>query len=227
MKKTILAAASLFFLLVVTQDIWARSVTFGVGGGITSSSAKLNETFNAKSITGWQVGAMVKVPVGLGFAVQPGVFYQVKGVQFQGENPKFSVSELLKTKTEQTYVEIPVQVQWGPDLVFLRPYIFAEPFLGFGISSKTTIGEGASAQSVTENFKEAGLNAMEYGLGLGGGLEVWKLQLSVKYFWNFGKVYPEGSDTKIDFAKIGDTVKNAFKDKQSFNGVAVNLVLFF
>jgi len=29
---------------------------------------------------------------------------------------------------------------------------------------------------------------LEFGIGVGAGLNVWKLQVTVKYEWNFGKV---------------------------------------
>ena len=61
---------------------------------------------------------------------------------------------------------------------------------------------------------------MEYGLSLGAGLEIWKLQVSAKYFWNFGSVY------NSDVAKTGETIGGVL-DGNNFNGVAVSVALFF
>ena len=58
-------------------------------------------------------------------------------------------------------------------------------------------------------------------------MDVWRLQLSVKYFWNFGKIY----DKDGNVGPIGDTIKDAVKDAvnngNNFNGVMVSAAFFF
>jgi len=75
----------------------------------------------------------------------------------------------------------------------------------------------------TTSFKKAGLARWEYGLGLGLGIDIWKLQVSAKYYWNFGSLYNE-SGTMND---IGGQVKNAFKDGRNFNGITFSLAYMF
>ena len=54
-------------------------------------------------------------------------------------------------------------------------------------------------------------------------MDVWRLQLSVKYFWNFGKIY----DKDGNVGPIGDTVKDAVSNGNNFNGVMVSAAFFF
>ena len=125
------------------------------------------------------------------------------------------------------YIELPLQLQWGPDLLLFRPYVLAEPFLGYAIATnskgKTQLDVSASSSS----FKESGMSRLEYGFGLGGGIEIWRIQLSAKYFWNFGSLYDQGGSVGGTADAVAQTVKSAFGDKKSFNGIMFSLGLMF
>ena len=92
-----------------------------------------------------------------------------------------------------------------------RPYGFVEPFIGYQISSN---GKG-EAKSLSKELQK-----MEYGLSLGAGLDISHIQLSAKYFWNFGSVY------KSDVAKTGSTI-GGILDGNNFNGIAISAAFFF
>ena len=110
------AAASLFMA--------ARAhAQFGIVGGITSSKTELTTAEDVKSMSLYHAGVTYKVDLGAGFAIQPSVLYQVKGASLGELNS--SSSEDFKVKTG--YVEVPVGLQWGPDLMVFRPFVMAEP----------------------------------------------------------------------------------------------------
>ena len=75
-----------------------------------------------------------------------------------------------------------INIQWGPDLLIARPFIFASPFLGYNLGTKFS-KETSLADTINKNF-----HRFEYGLGLGLGINVWKLQITGKYNWNFGRI---------------------------------------
>lgn len=93
-------------------------------------------------------------------------------------------------------------------------------------STKVETGDKPNNNGVADKLND-NLKKVEYGLGLGAGVDVWRLQLSVKYFWNFGKIY----DKDGNVGPIGDTVKDAVKDAvnngNNFNGVMVSAAFFF
>ena len=185
----------------------------GIIAGFTSSSSNAKNV-TAKSIGCYHFGLTAQLPLALGFQLQPSVLYQTKGTNFDEAGARnFS----LDAKT--SYLEIPVQLQWGPDLLVFRPYVFAEPFVGYGLKVKAT---GTDDKSTS--FKGSNLARWEYGLGLGGGVDIWKIQVSAKYFWNFGSLYDSGSGKP---GNIGSTVKDAFKDGKNFNGITFSLAYMF
>lgn len=163
-------------LLIACSMFAETKPRFGIIGGLTTSSATIKSLLpdlKSKNFNQFHVGICYNQPLILGFAIQPGLEYNVKGVKEDGVS--------IKTG----YLELPVQIQWGLDLLaVLRPYIFAEPFIGYSVYHKYDVKDVASGTEVG-NFG----NKFEGGLGLGAGIDIFKhVQVSFRYFWNFGKL---------------------------------------
>jgi hypothetical protein len=58
------------------------------------------------------------------------------------------------------------------------------------------------------------INRFSYGVGLGGGLEVWKLQVSARYNWNLGPL-----------AKASTAFGTIMQNK-NFGGVTLSVAFF-
>ena len=220
MKKFVFAAAVVAAMGFCTDASAQRynSARVGLMGGFTSSSTSI-KNMDSKSVSLYHIGVTAEIPLFGGFAIQPALLYQVKGMSADKFNSSSFSESLGSFETKVGYLEVPVQVQWGLDLLAFRPYVFAEPFVGFRVGQNT---KGEVAGKLKDDLKK-----VEYGLGLGAGVDVWRLQLSVKYFWNFGKIY----DKDGNVGPIGDTVKDAVKDAvnngNNFNGVMVSAAFFF
>lgn len=165
MKKLALIMVSLLLLGGVAAN--AQGVI--VKGGFNYTNASVQDLKAGK--TGWQVGVGMQTESWTGFSLQPELVYKVKGVTLEDA-----------TKVSMNYVELPVNIQWGPDLLIARPFIFASPFLGYNLGTKFS-KETTFADTINKNF-----HRFEYGLGLGLGINVWKLQITGKYNWNFGRI---------------------------------------
>ncbi len=220
LRRVFIAAAAAMAVLAVSLDAAAGTrdkARAGIIAGFTSSSSNAKNV-DASSIGRYHIGLTAELPIAYGFAVQPSILYQTKGTKLSDVGP-----ENFRLDARAAYLEIPVQVQWGPDLVAFRPYVFAEPFVGYGLFAKAKRSENGASPMKTTSFKGAGMARWEYGLGLGGGIDVWRFQLSVKYFWNFGSLYSENGKMN----DVGQTVKEAFKDGRNFNGVTFSLAFMF
>ncbi|MBR5099715.1 MAG: PorT family protein [Bacteroidales bacterium] len=166
MKKIAFLLVSLLLLGSVAAN--AQGVIVKAGFNYTNASS-VQDLKSGK--TGWQFGAGFQTESWTGFSLQPELVYKVKGVTLEDA-----------TKVSMNYVELPVNIQWGPDLLIARPFIFASPFLGYNIGTKFS-KETTLADTINRNF-----HRFEYGLGLGLGINVWKLQITGKYNWNFGQI---------------------------------------
>ena len=205
-----LAAVALSAFMAISAS---AQFNYGIVGGATFSSAKSSEWKLTKD-TQYHVGATFRISLPLGFAVQPSVMYQVKGT-----NVPSSVEGVSSFDYTAGYLEVPVSLQWGPDLLILRPYFECVPFFGYALNNKYKGDE-----SVKNNW--TGLNRWEYGVGLGAGVEVWHFQISARYNWNFGTLFDaknEITDVNSFAAKMKDTIG----DKSRFGGVTVSLAVLF
>jgi hypothetical protein len=209
MKRIITLVAVAAASLLMASRAHAQ---FGIVAGLTSSKANMTDAVNdAKNIALYHAGLTYKIDLGAGFAVQPSVIYQVKGANVGSLDTSREEDWKLKTG----FVEIPVGIQWGPDLMVFRPYVFAEPFVGYQISSSD------SGNSTFGEWTKEAKNKFEYGFGVGGGLEIAShLQLSVQWFKNMGVMFGEEAQS------AGAAWEQA-KDVKNFQGIKVTLGILF
>ena len=160
MKKLSLLLVSILCLGVLN----AGAQGFIVKGGWNYSKSDVKDIKDGHN--GWQVGVGFQTESALGFSFQPELLYKVNGLKFSdGANLRLS------------HLEVPLNVQWGPDLLIARPFVFAGPFVGYNFKPS---GKGISEEEVNA------LRRFEWGVGIGLGINIWKLQVAGKYNWNFG-----------------------------------------
>ena len=185
MKKFALLLAGRLLL----SGVAAHAQHFIIKGGYNYSNVSLDKSVTVADIkagrSGWQFGAAYQTAVASGFSFQPELIYKVKGLRLDDVK-----------NMNLGYLELPLNVQWGPDLWVARPYIFAGPYVGVKVSNQFR-GNGWTETDM-ETVKD-GLKKTEWGIGLGLGIDIWKFQVSGKYNWNFGAI----SDINSTDAAIG------------------------
>ena len=226
MKRFLILLAAVA-TLAVSGSVTANAQSFGITAGLTSSSTDVNH-FDSKSVSLYHAGVVFEIPLGMGFALQPGLTYQMKGATL---DQYVEGTETLgkSLETEVGYLEVPLQLQWGPDLFLFRPFVFAEPFVGYGLASSNNVTYETIVNETERNaWKDNALKRLEYGIGFGVGIDFWQIQLSAQYFMNMGGL----SDGTQEVT--GDDVNNAIKnimntayDQKNFSGIKFSAVLFF
>jgi hypothetical protein len=71
-----------------------------------------------------------------------------------------------------------------------------------------------------------GINRLEYGLGLGVGLDVWKIQIIGRYNWNFGSLF-DSSSRLPSMDNVFDTVRSSILTGKNFGGFTITASLMF
>lgn len=145
-------------LLALCVPVNAQS-RYGAVGGLTFANAAGS---GEKAAVLYHAGLTYQYKFALGFAIQPSILYQAKGV---------GRTRTVENPVRVGSVEIPVSLQWGPDLLLFRPYVEVVPYFGVNV--------------LHENTR---MTSVSGGVGLGGGLEIWHFQLSARYNWDFAKV---------------------------------------
>ena len=190
--KRILSVIALLLLIGYTAD----AQRFGIKGGLNFNnlgdiSANVNETYENR--TGFHAGIMyqAKIPV-IGLAVQPELLYMRTGVKNSG-NGIYTDNLIL-----------PVNLQFGLDLIMLRPYVLVAPYVTYAL------GKGDEFKDVSWDD----LNRFNYGIGAGVGLDIWKLQIVGKYNWDLGPL-------------SNDNIMSGNLDNAKLKGFQLSVGLFF
>ena len=196
-----------------------RAGDFGVVGGVGFTGIR---NVSSDMVTGYHAGLTYKFNLPLGFAIQPSLLYNMKASQVND-----ALGGVAKFDYNMGYLELPVSLQWGPDLLLFRPFLDACPYIGYALTNDFKASAGSDAR-LSAGFvnKWDGVNRLEYGLGLGGGLEVWKIQVTCRYNWNFGPLF----DTSGNAGAVAETVENAKGVKlndENFGGVTLSVALLF
>lgn len=191
MRKFILAAALLLMSLCFGDNLSAGN--FGILGGANFHTYNPAD-IGVRTLTQGHAGIAYNFNLPAGFKLQPALLYNVKKATTDKTSLDLSVG----------YLELMASVQWGVDLILFRPFLDVSPFVGYGIN-----GWG----DFRNIWKEDG-SRLEYGVGLGGGLQIWRFQLAARYNWNFGKIMPDAA------------AEGKFKGAD-FSGVSLSLTYFF
>ena len=215
MKKLVFAAVLSLSLVFACMTESSAQVRFGVTGGATFSKLT-KEVIKGENMTKYHVGAAVQLKLPLGFSIQPSLIYNVKGSRFS----LLDTPEAPSADLSVGYLELPVSVQWGPDLLLFRPFLDVTPFVGYGLNNKLSI---PGADVIKNTWNGNAISRWEYGLGLGIGLEIWKFQVIGRYNWNMGSLL----DLKEDMAGgVGSVLKNSF-DRGKFGGFTLTAAILF
>jgi hypothetical protein len=205
MKKILMAAAMLVAGLITAGTASARG--FGVTGGFNFNSVTV-EDLQMDTRAGFNLGVTYLLDLPLGLSVQPSLLYSQNSLDY-------STLESIEAMQKVGSVKLPVSVQWGPDLIIARPFIDVTPYLGYTLSNKL---EGGLKGVV--NGETSLENTFEYGVGLGAGVNIWKLQAIVRYNWNFGLL-----GKLEDFKNLG--IGDFKTENDTYGGVTVSVAYFF
>lgn len=165
MKKLLLLFIAVLCMSIMTAQ--AEGLLIKAGANFTSIESVDSKPFGYQ----FGLGLQTEVPDGIGLCFQPELVYKVVGFEYDKETLK------------RGYLEIPINVQLGLNIGNadqVRPFVFAGPYVG--------IGAGVFGDKVKVDELKDKLQAVEYGLGLGVGVDLWLLQVTAKYNWNFGKI---------------------------------------
>ncbi|HPW78492.1 MAG: hypothetical protein BWX62_00264 [Bacteroidetes bacterium ADurb.Bin037] len=202
MKKHLIA---LTLMLCIASAALAQG-SFVVKAGLNFNKLQdikidnLEQSWNSQTGFHAGIGGQYRIPV-IGLSFQPEVLYSRIRTDIIGKVGEKSYGFRVD------YIDVPINVQWGINILFLRPYIFAAPYIRYAIAKGDLL----------EHVDWKDLNRLDYGLSLGAGLEIWKFQISGKYSWSFGPLAPNGS-LRIDSKdwKLEDSNMRGFEISVAF-----------
>lgn len=210
--RRILCVAIVSLATVFCSTELSAQIRWGITGGMGWSHSKITEISSESAPAGWNAGLTLSVDLPLGLSLQPTLRYNHKNAMLTS-----NVGQKLD------FVELPVAVQWGPDLLLFRPFVEAVPYIGYALSSDVYSNVAGLEVSYEENG-DAWKNKQRfgYGIGLGGGIEVWRFQITARYNWDFGTLYGVSG-----WDDLKDHIDDLNAENAAFGGVSLGLSYFF
>ena len=181
----------------------AQKPSFGFRGGLASYSISGDANNSLKSIlqytngmvstasrTGFYGGAYASVPLGKGFAIEPGLYYaqkgytvtgslNIKGLEFLGAN--------ASAKLQSDYLDIPVLLK--ADLGGLQ--VFAGPQFSYLMKSNLKTTAGALGFNLLNKNMDVTSNFNKLDVGVTGGIGYQfrnGLNITGSYDYGLGKI---------------------------------------
>lgn len=173
---------------------------------------------DVKLAPGYHAGVTYKFKLPVGFAVQPSLLYHSRYTSAEGV--------IADADMNMGYLELPVSFQWGPDLLLFRPFVDVSPYIGYALvydASFQVLGNVGAQLTMNNKGGWGNINRFEYGVGVGGGIEVWKFQLVCRYNWNFGSLLNKNLNGDSD----GQLLLEKIVSGKNFGGVTLSLALLF
>lgn len=168
------AVAGLVLALLMVAAPKKASAQFGIKAGIYTAhfSDVTKEDFKLKNNVGFQAGVLYKLHITPGIVVQPELLYVQKNATLESKDPL----TIDKEKLNLSFLQLPVSLQYGPNLIVARPFVQVVPYLSYALGKSGDVGTWDD------------INRFTGGVGLGAGVDVWKLQFNVRYNWDIAKV---------------------------------------
>jgi len=193
MKKITLVALAILFVASMAN----AQLKFGVKAGANMSDFSTTSSIydQVKGATNYQFGVLFQAKA-FGIGLQPEVLYSVKSGTYTNSTTGLG-NEFLSQN-----IEVPVNLQYGLDLGLFRVYVQGGPYVSF-LTGAMIDGSVDSYEDVKEN-----INTIDFGAGIGAGIEILSFQLSAKYDW---ALTPMGKEVLV--AGINTNVFNELKNR--------------
>lgn len=210
MKRILMIAAILLAGLTAAQ----AKGGFGVKAGVNFPTSNVKDIKDV-SPASYHVGVAYNLNIPLvGLSIQPALQYSLKQSAIGVDTGDGALNNLTMEKVSMGYLELMASVQWGIDLIVARPFLDVSPFVGYALN-----GGGA----VKDIWTSDAVNKLDCGVGLGAGIDIWKLQVVCRYNWNFGNLIKS-----VDTVENGNTLdKYKMLKGGNFGGLSLSVAYFF
>ncbi|WP_300596339.1 porin family protein [Niabella sp.] len=164
-KKNQLLKAFMVAAAVSISGAAMSQVEIGIRAGANFSNATIKDANGKKADTkinpGWHAGVTFDIPIADEFYVQPGALFSTKGFKTSGSGNIGGASFNGESKWNASYVEVPINFLYKPELGSGKLLLGAGPYVAYGVGGKLkTNGDfswgglsGSSSGSTDLEFK--------------------------------------------------------------------------
>jgi hypothetical protein len=191
-------------------------VKFGVLAGLNLTNVKVATipgVTDRKMHLSYHFGGVADYKITKSFALEAGLLLSGKGTEYKYTNKYTNESSLVyvegKVIDAPLYLEIPLNAMYIVDLGNARLLLFTGPYIGIGVAGKekpklTGTGFGVTVYNDKSRDIKYGTDddcdfkRSDFGLNIGTGFEIKKIQIRVQYSFGLANINPtSSSDNKV------------------------------
>lgn len=154
MKMKILTLSAILIL-----SSMAMQAQFGILGGVNFQNVNGKDGGGDKLsnglLTGFHAGVNINIPIATNFYFQPGLLYSVKGSMNEFFNPDIKAASDYNTTTRLSYIEMPLNLLYRPQLGNGYLLLGFGPYVAYGILGKETTQLSSISVDRTVKFENS------------------------------------------------------------------------
>ncbi len=206
--KGFLKYALPIFLMVAFTGVNAQIKTRYTGGlNLTTMELKIDGLSSDPTMPfGIHFGWVFEMPVGGGFAFDPGILFSAKGTDYKVDSVDFSLSPI--------YIEVPLNVAYSFGSNTFKIFLFAGPYFACGVGG-TCWKSGYSLQDLRfGKGEDKDLKFFDVGLNFGLGVNIKMFLVTAQYGLGLLNISPdETGNMEMRNNVIGISVSTSFIGK--------------
>lgn len=129
-------------ILILSSVAIQAQIGFGLLGGVNFQNINGKNGSGDKLenglLTGFHAGMNLNIPLSTNFYFQPGLLFSVKGAKNEFFNPQLKASGDYTTTTRLSYIEMPLNLLYRPQLGNGYLLLGFGPYLAYGITGMET-----------------------------------------------------------------------------------------
>jgi hypothetical protein len=201
MKTTLRVLLTISFVLSISYT--QAQIKFGPKLGLNLSTITLKTggvSFDPTVVAGVNFGLVSEITLKNDFYLQPGILFSTKGSKYDA---------LGDTKFTTNNIEIPINALYKFNTGSVNLFTFAGPYVGFAVGGK--INSGGVSTDLKFSGADKDLNAFDFGLNFGAGIEINSFQISAQYGLGLANLAPSNGTMKNGV--LGVSVAHLFGGK--------------
>jgi len=163
MKTKLLTLSAI--LLFSTLALQAQ-IGFGILGGVNFQNINGKDNNGDKLenglLTGFHAGININIPVAPDFFFQPGLLFSVKGAKNDFFSPPAKAAGDFETTTRLSYVELPLNLLYRPQLGNGYLLLGFGPYIAYGIGGKETSNFGSLSYERDVKFSNNAVGLIDW-----------------------------------------------------------------
>jgi len=187
MKKTLLTAILLISSIAFASAQLLPSFQFGVKGGMNLTSLSHTGTFNSSNQAGYLGGIWMRFGA-LGFNLQPEAYITGKDVNVDNNGSL--------TRAKFTSLDVPLLFGAKIGAFGVGGRFYTGPVVSFALNKDQSFSQAAG------NIVHLDYNNQNYAWQFGGGLDIRKISIDLRYEAGLSKVNYESGSTHINLFNL-------------------------